>query len=131
MLCWQAGKQITQLSDGTFVIVYQIAGTVLFLQYDQLGNTNRAEGTLVTPNFAAGTVLEIQAVEDNKLVLAYAATNNTVQVQSYSILDGAGATTTDISNELTVTDFDANNVAPSISGTTIDDLAVHALLHAG
>ncbi|MFD0917104.1 calcium-binding protein [Pseudahrensia aquimaris] len=73
-------------------------------------------------------MLEIQAVEDNKLVLAYTATNNTVQVQSYSILDGVGATTNDISHELTVAGFNAGNVAPSISGTTIDDLAVHALL---
>lgn len=119
---------IQTLSDGTFVIVYQVSGVVHFQQYDQFGNTIGTEGTLVTPNIGAAPGVEILAVENNQLVLAYRTASAGIQVQSYSIIDGVGATTTDIFHDLAAPGLQSGNRGLALSGSSLADVAVHATL---
>ncbi len=119
---------IQTLSDGTFVIVYQVSGVVHFQQYDQFGNTIGTEGTLVTPNIGAAPGVEILAVENNQLVLAYRTASEGIQVQSYSIINGVGATTTDIAHDLTAPPLETGNRGLALSGSSLADVAVHATL---
>lgn len=122
--------EIVTLSDGTFVAIYDAAGSTKFQQFDQFGNKIGVEGTLATPNSAGGVQLSIVAVEDNKIVVAYETTLDFIQVQSFQIVDGVGTTTADISQQLDIDGLNPND-SPAVSGSSLADVAVHALFGAG
>lgn len=94
---------MTKMSDGTFVIVYNIGGTVHFQQLDPFGNRIGDEGTLATTGVGDARPVEILAVEGNNLILAHDVNKaDATRVQPFSIIDGIATQTNDISHELLI-----------------------------
>ena len=109
-------------------MVYGNGTSLFFQQFDQFGNKIGTEGLLTSTNVEAGQNFDIIAVENGGVVIAYETTTDFIQVQSFDIAGGVATQTTDISRTFLVPGLSINGLDPSLSGTTIADVAVHALV---